>query len=54
MRQAVFTVQLVLSGMHLCSNIAYLSRKLQQDSTAAVTEANRRFYAAFEHCNLQV
>ncbi|DBA72446.1 hypothetical protein WJX79_001674 [Trebouxia sp. C0005] len=27
--------------------------KLQQDSTAAVTEANRRFYAAFEHCNLQ-
>ncbi|KAL0049882.1 hypothetical protein WJX82_011628 [Trebouxia sp. C0006] len=27
--------------------------KLQQDCTAAVTEANRRFYAAFEHCNLQ-
>lgn len=27
--------------------------KLQQDSTAAVTEANRSFYAAFEHCNLQ-
>ena len=31
-----------------------LCRKLQQNATAAVTEANRRFYAAFEHCNLQV
>lgn len=29
-------------------------RKLEQDGNAAVTEANRKFYAAFEHCSIQV
>lgn len=28
-------------------------KKLQQDSIAAVTEANRKFYVAFEHCSIQ-
>lgn len=29
-------------------------RKLQQDGKAAVIEANRKFYAAFEHSSIQV